>query len=287
MVVKFDSANHASNIVSIQSQLVYGYVGNNIALPAIHLHGLDVISFPTVLFSTHTGCSPIYGEPISNNLFNDLIKGIEAIGILKDTRAIITGYIGSDQIVRSAHTFINKIKQANPENIYVCDPVMGDTDQGLYVSKEVADSIINKLIPISDIITPNQFELKYILKDEVDTIDSILSNIKNNSLLKDKVIIATGCFLKDTPAQSIETIVFSNNEYKRIVSPKVNIEMVGSGDLYTAVFAAQLCKGKDIYGAANTATQIVYKSLVYSAAKNYSEMNSECLNKVFAENNIK
>ena len=137
-----------SKIISIQSRLVFGHVGSNIAEMAISLHGLDIVSLPTVLFSTHTGFTPVYGASISKNLFDDLIIGIEAIDIIKDSFGIISGYIANPEIVKSSSSFISKTRKAYPEMLYICDPVMGDNG-GLYVPEEVArcmSSSMNDLV---------------------------------------------------------------------------------------------------------------------------------------------
>ena len=98
-------------ILSIQSKVVYGYVGNNIAELAIQLHGLDIISFPTVYLSAHTGHRPIHGKAVSKDLFDDLIAGIEAIDVLGTTSCVVTGYIGSEDILLSSSEFIQRIKK--------------------------------------------------------------------------------------------------------------------------------------------------------------------------------
>lgn len=264
-------------ILSIQSKVVYGYVGNNIAELAIQLHGLDVISFPTVYLSAHTGHRPIHGKAISKNLFDDLITGIEAIDVLDTTSCVLTGYIGSEEILHSSSEFIQRIKKTYPNKLYICDPVMGDTSTGLYVPDTVARQLISTLIPYCDILTPNQFEFEYILKHKVSSINEIIDLIKQNPLLSKKTIVATGCHLEDTPKGQIETIIIRGEDTERIYSQNIDIDTVGTGDLFTAIFASQLAKGKDIVSATSKAAETISHVLAYITLKGLDEMNAECL----------
>lgn len=264
-------------ILSIQSKVVYGYVGNNMAELAIQLHGLDVISFPTVYLSAHTGHRPIHGKAISKELFDDLIAGIEAIDVLDSTACVITGYIGSEDILFSSSEFVQRIKKAFPHKLYICDPVMGDMSTGLYVPDSVAEKLISTLIPYCDILTPNQFELEYILQQKINTITEITDLIKLSPLLSKKTIVATGCHLRDTPQGQIETIIIRGEDIERICSPKIDIDTVGTGDLFTAIFVSQLAKGTNIVSAATKASETISNILAYITRKGMSEMNAECL----------
>lgn len=264
-------------ILSIQSRLVCGYVGSNIAELAIQLHGLDVIAFPSVLFSTHTGISRIYGSATPKVLFDELVEGIKAINVIKDVNNIITGYIGTPEVVESSAQFIKYIKEQYPERLYICDPVMGDFDQGMYVSEDVEKAISQYLIPLADIMTPNHYELKRLLSSDADTVNAILSAIADSPLLSTKKIIVTGCILKDTPADTIDMLVVQDGHVDRISSPKVDIAMVGAGDLFTAIISIRLAEGANLLQATESASEALYRSLVYSKERNRKEMNSECL----------
>lgn len=264
-------------ILSIQSKVVYGYVGNNIAELAIQLHGLDVISFPTVYLSAHTGHRPIHGKAVSKDLFDDLIDGIEAIDVLDTTSCVVTGYIGSEDILLSSSEFIQRIKKTFPHKLYICDPVMGDISTGLYVPDTVAGQLISTLIPYCDILTPNQFELEYILKHKVNTIAEIIDLVKLNLILSKKTIVATGCHLEDTPEGQIETIIIRGEDTERIYSQNIDIDAVGTGDLFTAIFASQLTKGKDLVSAVAKASATISEVLAYITRRGLDEMNAECL----------
>lgn len=264
-------------ILSIQSKVVYGYVGNNIAEFAIQLHGLDIIAFPTVYLSTHTGHQPIFGSSIDQNLFDELIKGIKHLGVIKSTAHLQSGYIGTPGIVESSSKFIKEIKAEYPDKLYICDPVMGDVGRDLYVSEEVAKGIMEKLLPLCDITTPNFFEFEYITGRKINTVEEIVEAAKSHPILKDKIVVVTSCFLKDTPENQIEVVIVKGENSKRIAAPKVNKEVTGTGDLFAAVTSAQLAIGEDIIHAVSKATHFVQRAMEHTIALGVPELNTRSI----------
>lgn len=264
-------------ILTLQSQVAFGYVGNNIAELAIQLHGIDIISIPTVLLSAHTDNEKVYGQPTSSSLFADLLKGIDALEIKKDINLIITGYFGSKDLISLSADYISTLK-SQQKCIYICDPVMGDfrTD-GLYIPEEVAKGIIDKFIPLSDIITPNHFEFEYILQKKIKSESELVELIKNNKLLKDKTVVATSVTLEDTPTDILETLIIRDGNIKRIASEKVQIDTVGTGDLFTSLLASQIALGTSIENAVSVSANYISAVLKSVQSQNLREFNCEAL----------
>lgn len=271
--------NKRNKILTIQSQVAYGYVGNNIAKLAIELHGIDAIVIPTIILSSHTDYNEVYGDKVPAELFNDLIRGITAIKISDDISHIITGYYGSKDLILLSKDCICKLK-TNQQCIYVCDPVMGD-DGKLYVPEEVAQSIIEELIPLSDIIVPNYFELEYILQDKFNSPAKLLELIQQNQVLKDKVVILTNAIFSGTPNNMTETIIICNGKMKRILSEYVHARFVGTGDLFTSLFTSMIAKGKSIEDAVTNSALYISKVLEYLKNQNCTEINTEALLKYY------
>lgn len=263
-------------ILSIQSKLVYGYVGNNIAELAIQLHGLDVIALPTVYLSAHTGHQPVYGARIEKKLFDDLITGIKNLDILGQVAHMVTGYIGAEEIVDSTANLISEIKSKNADRLYICDPVMGD-DEGLYIAEDLAQKIIAKLLPLCDIMTPNHFEFEYIIGKKARSVDEILEAVSTHPILKNKTIIITSCDLDNTPEGKIQSLIVTEGEYHSILSDKVDMVTTGTGDLFAAVTTSQLAMGRGIVLSATTAAQVVTQALSYTAKHGNAEMNAKSI----------
>lgn len=267
----------SDKIISIQSRLVYGYVGSNVAELAIQMEGIDTIVLPTVLLAAHSGHQPMYGTAISKELFDELVKGVKAIDVIDSTACIVSGYIRSREIVDSVQNLVADIKAVYPDKTYICDPVMGDVDTGLYIPSDVAECMISDLLPLADILTPNHFELEYITQSKISTIEEFMQVIESTPALNGKIVIATSCNLEGRSDNSIETVVYDKGVVIRIESQNVELNTVGTGDIFTAIFSAQLTKGKAIEEAVKIASSTVSNILSYMQANNLKEMNARCL----------
>lgn len=265
-----------NKILSIQSKLVYGYVGANIAELIIQSHGYDIISFPTVYLAAHTQHKPIYGTVIEKDLFEDYIKGVKNLNIIPDIKNIITGYIGSVDVLESTAKFIKEIKELYPDRPYICDPVMGDVI-GLYVPEEVAQALAGQLIPLADIITPNHFELEYIIGHKADTTEKILEGISNTPVLKDKTIIVTSCILKDSNDDQLKILLIRDNKAIKIPCKKVDIEVTGTGDFFTSLLASLLARGMELQEAIEKTSLAISTAMQYIVDKGFPELNTESI----------
>lgn len=261
-------------ILSIQSKLIYGYVGANISELIIQLHGFDVISFPTVYLAAHTGHQPSYGVIIEQELFEDFITGFKALDITADTNNIITGYIGSEEIMSSATKLIREIKEQYPDKLYICDPVMGDEGIGLYVDESAASNLINSLIPLADIVTPNHFELEYILGRKARTVEEIIEGVKGTPALVDKTVVVTSCRLEGNDSDQIEILLIKNSTVERIPCRTIDIETTGTGDMFTSMLASQMAKGAGVKEAIVGASEAISKALQYTVDRGNVEMNA-------------
>lgn len=265
------------NIISIQSQVASGYVGNNIAGLAIQLHMLNVVQVPTVMFSNHVEYPSVYGSSLDNTLFRDLLKGITINGFVDNSEFLISGFCDNKANISALADFISNTKQ-NAGYKYVYDPVFGDHRAGgLYLEKTVADHSIAQLLHLSDIITPNHFELEYILSEKLLTETAFRNAIARNSLLASKIVVATGVVFEDSPENSIEVILYKNGTIQRFPTARIPMEVIGAGDLFTAIMVSQLQLGTDIEQAINTAIDYLNATIMHTYLSGYNDFNAETI----------
>jgi Phosphomethylpyrimidine kinase len=150
-------------VISIQSQVVHGHVGNSAAVFPLQVCGIEVAAVPTALLSNHPHYSSMRGGVLDAKFVRDLLVGVEERGRVDTCKVLISGYLGSPTIAAAVIDFVRRAKARNPNLLYLCDPVMGDADLGFYVDEDMRALFCEGLVPLADIITPNQFELEHLV----------------------------------------------------------------------------------------------------------------------------
>lgn len=243
--------------IIIHSKLSYGYVGCNTTSFVLQMNGRDVITVPTVLYSNHLSLATVGGGIVPAPLFSELLEGILKLNILDEISTIITGYIGSSELVKIIANFVDTIKKEHPEIIYLCDPVMGDIDRNLYVPADVPQAIIQYLIPLANILTPNQFEFEQIIGKPIYSIKNLTDLFQECPILPHQQLVVTGCQLKNMPSQTIANIVMRNRKYEIINVSQININPPGTGELFTAHLHLLLMKGIELEDAVTQCVRIL------------------------------
>src|SRR5690242_10555248 len=166
------------NVISIQSQVAWGHVGNSAAVFPMQMHGIDVIAVPTTLLSNRPGYPTIRGQVLDARLVADLLIGIEERGVVDDATMILSGYLGSTEIADAVADFVERARARNPALRYACDPVLGDRDRGLFVQAGIPKLVRERLCRLADIITPNHFEFESLCGREARMIEQAIIEAK-------------------------------------------------------------------------------------------------------------
>lgn len=265
------------HVISIQSQVSTGYVGNNIAGFAIQLHGLNHVMLPTVLLSSHTDKPVYYGEIVDVSLFRKLCKGIEEIGVGEQSKYVISGYIKGQEVIEATANFIGQLKQRSLLQ-FIYDPVFGDTrTEGLYIPREDAMYSIEMLLPLCDILTPNHFELEFITNTTISNEEQLKEAIGKHPILCNKTIVLTTAELSENVNHQVEVVLICNGKLTHYYAANVAIEVVGTGDLFTGILSSQLSIGKDIGEAIQKAMQLISSILQYVKDNQLTEMNAAAI----------
>lgn len=266
------------NIISIQSLVSAGYVGNSVAGLAIQLHSFNPIILPTVMLSSHAEQNIYYGDVVSPDLFKKLVRGITEVGFLERTAFSVSGYINTSELIDLTADFISDWKVRNTTATYIYDPVLGDTRaNGLYIPENIARHSIAKLLPICDILTPNQFELEFIVGQKISSLEELLTVVDNHAVLRSKTLVLTSAVLEDTAEEQIEVVVVKNGIARRFSSKNIHIEVVGTGDLFTAIMSSQLALGREIGDAIQNAMDFVCNVLVYTKKHGLKSMSASAI----------
>jgi pyridoxine kinase len=259
-------------VISIQSQVAYGHVGNSAAVFPMQTCGIDVVAVPTTLLSNRPGYPTIRGRILDADLVADLLTGIEERGVVNSCRMILSGYLGSPEIAEVVVEFVSRAKKHNPRLIYCCDPVIGDRDAGLFVQAAIPSMFRDSLCPLADIITPNHFELEWLSGAKASTMDEVVRSARTLSAAGPSTVIVTSAQLADTPEDRIETIAIEGASGWRLSTPKLPISPSGTGDLFASLLVASLVRGADTQAALVEAVSATFAVLEYTAAAGTEEM---------------
>ncbi|GAA1475527.1 pyridoxal kinase PdxY [Corynebacterium felinum] len=245
------------SILSIQSHVSYGHVGNSAAVFPLQRIGHEVWPVHTVNFSNHTGYGEWGGELIPATQVRDVIAGVGARGAFSGIDAIISGYQGGSDIADVIIDAVAQIKAENPHAVYACDPVMGNAKSGCFVSELIPPLLRDRVVPVADIITPNQFELSYLTGVEATCIDSTLKAAEAARAMGPKTVLVTSVLRPDREDGTIEMVVVNDEGAWKVQTPYLDTKRNGSGDVTAALFTGHYVRGFDAASAlAKTASSI-------------------------------
>ena len=242
-------------VISIQSQVVHGHVGNSAAVFPLQACGIEVTAVPTALLSNHPHYSSMRGEVLDVKLVRDLLRGVEERGLVDTCKVLISGYLGSPEIAAAVIDFVRRAKARNPKLLYLCDPVMGDAGPGVYVEEDLRALFCEGLVPLADIVTPNQFELEQLAGRAPATLECIVAAARG---IGPSAVAVTGVQLQDASPQIVQTLAIEPRAAWMVSTPRISCHPSGTGDLFTALFAAALVQGLATGAALGRAVSGVY-----------------------------
>ena len=260
------------NVISIQSQVAFGHVGNSAAVFPMQLHGIDVIAVPTTLLSNRPGYKTVRGKVLEAQLVADLLLGIEERGAIDSANAILSGYLASADVGGAVADFVARAKARNAALLYACDPVLGDRDRGLFVRDDIPPLVRDRLCALADIITPNHFEFEWLCGAQTKTIDEVITHARALHARGPSTIVVTSAELADTPNGEIETLAVEPSRAWRVRTPRLAISPNGTGDLFAALFVAARVRGAETPEALGHAASAIFAVLERTAARGTEEM---------------
>lgn len=198
-------------ILSIQSAVAYGHVGNSAAVFPLQRIGVEVLPVYTVNFSNHTGYGAWRGPLIAPDDVREVITGIEERGVFGQVDAVLSGYQGGEGIGDVIIDAVARVKAANPNAVYACDPVMGNAKSGCFVAPAIPVLLRERVVPVADIITPNQFELGFLTGTEPDTLESTLASADLARAMGPRTVLVTSVERPDREEGTIEMLVVDDS----------------------------------------------------------------------------
>ena len=248
-------------ILSIQSAVAYGHVGNSAAVFPLQRIGVEVLPVYTVNFSNHTGYGDWGGPLIASDDVRAVLAGVESRGAFPEVDAVLSGYQGGEGIGEVIIDAVARVKAANPNAIYACDPVMGNAKSGCFVAPAIPILLRERVVPVADLITPNQFELGYLTDTQPDTLESTLASADLARAMGPSIVLVTSVERPDREEGTIEMLAVTDDGAWIVQTPLLPMKANGSGDVTAALFTAHYLRTRDAADALERTASSVFDLL--------------------------
>lgn len=238
------------DLLSVQSQVVYGSVGNNVALPTLAALGLAAAAVPTVVFSNTPHYPSMHGGAIPPEWFAGYLDDLVARGAVQALRAVLVGYLGSPQQAAVLARWTAAQLSARPGLRVVIDPVIGDHDHGIYVDPGMVEAYRRHLLPLADGLTPNHFELERLTDRRLHGLDEVIAAARNLLTGRTGWIAVTSAAPDSGPPHEMRVALVTRGEAHLITHARIDAVPKGTGDLFSAALTGHWLRGDSLPQAA-------------------------------------
>jgi pyridoxine kinase len=256
-------------ILSIQSAVAYGHVGNSVAMFPLQRLGHEVWPVDTVQFSNHTGYGAWRGRAWDAAAIGEVIAGIGERGVFQRCEAVLSGYLGEVALGEAVLAAAAAVKAANPAALYCCDPVIGDDHGGSFVRPGIAEFFRQRAVPAADILTPNRFELALLAERAVAGVDDALAAAASLRAHGPRLVLATSLA---GGGDEIAMLAAGNDGAFLVSTPRLPMLANGAGDLTAALFLGHFLRTRDPAAALGETASAVYAVIAATAQSGEPEL---------------
>ena len=232
-----------ATVLSIQSWVACGVVGNCAALFPLQRLGIETWSLNTVAFSNHTGYGKWRGDAVPTRIIASLFEGIAELGVLRHCDAVLSGYLGEPEVGPLLLDIVARVKAANPRALYCCDPVMGDVGPGWYVRGGIPEWYRDRALAVADIATPNRFELEWLTGTRIGTLAEAAEAAAALRRLGPRIVLVTSL---EPASDWLAVLAAAPDGVWAVETPRLDIEATGCGDAMAALFLGWLLKSRPV-----------------------------------------
>lgn len=265
------------DIVSVQSQVVYGCVGNNAAMPVFRKAGLRAIAVPTVILSNTPHYPTLHGGAVPLDWFEGLLQGLDERGVTRRARAVVCGYLGQPGQAGLLARWLPALRASRPDLKVHIDPVMGDRNDGLYVNEGLVQQYRDLLVPLADGMTPNHFELELLVGRALSSIEEVVAAARELIARGPDWIVVTSAAPMAAAAGTLQLAVVTRDEATVVTHPEIAIppSVHGTGDVFMAGVTARLLTGQYLVEAVRSAAAQVTAALERTRELGWGELAVE------------
>jgi pyridoxine kinase len=259
-------------ILSIQSQVAYGHVGNSAAVLPLQRLGFDVFPLNTLQLAHHPGYGVWRGHQVQPEQLDEILGGLEARGALARCAAVLSGYLGDAGVADVIARAVVAVRAAHPGAPYFCDPVIGDDQPGVFVSAGVAQAIAERLVPLADIVVPNGFELAHLTGRPIATLEDARAAAAELRARGPRLVIVTGFALPDR-RDELAVLADSAEQAWLVATPRLPLVIGGgAGDAFSALFLGHYLRTGELRAGLELAVAAMFALVERTCAAGAEEL---------------
>lgn len=252
-------------VLSIQSHVAYGHVGNDAAMLPLQLLGMEPVAVHTVQFSNHTGYGEFKGQVFTPAHVQDVLDGLRARNVLERCTAVLSGYLGDAGVGEAILAAVQEVRASHPKAYYLCDPVMGDVGRGVFVRPGIPDFLRKRALSQASVITPNHYEFELLCGGQ--PLDSVAAAVQAARTMLGQMhepstalIVITSLRTSDLPSDQLATLAVTGDKAWLVQTPYIDLHPLpnGMGDVFAAVLLGHLIQDKAIPDAVSRAVSSLY-----------------------------
>lgn len=252
-------------VLSIQSHVAYGHVGNDAAMLPLQLLGLEPVAVHTVQFSNHTGYGEFKGQVFTPAHVQDVLDGLRARSVLEHCTAVLSGYLGDAGVGEAILSAVQEVRASYPQAHYLCDPVMGDVGRGVFVRPGIPDFLRKRALSLASIITPNHYEFELLcggqpLESVQAAVSAARTMLEQMHDRRTALIVITSLRTSDLPDDQLATLAVTADNAWLVQTTYIDLHPLpnGMGDVFAAVLLGHLIQKRAIPDAVSRSVSSLY-----------------------------
>lgn len=255
-------------VISIQSQVAWGHVGNSAAAYPMRACGVDVVEVPTTLLSNHPHYPTMRRRLLEPDFVAEILAGLVERGVHERAAVVLSGFMGRAETASAVAGFVRQAKVANPRLVYACDPVMGDADLGFFADSALRAAFAGELVPLADVVLPNAFEFGALSGVAITGTEAV---VEAKAALGRPAVVATSVPVEGRPDR-LATVAASDTGCTAIEVTRLPVRPAGTGDLLSGLVVARLALKLDLEAAVARAVAGVAAALARTSDEPWAEM---------------
>lgn len=266
-------ANEAMRaVLSIQSEVAYGHVGNSAALLPLQRLGFDVWPVNTVQLGHHPGYGRFRGYNVEPERVATILDAVLDQAPIACCAGMIVGYLGDGSLADPGLRALDAVRARRPDLVFLLDPVIGDEETGVFVKPGVAEAIAGRLLPKAGIVTPNRFELAYLSGMDVDRLEDAAAAAQRLLGRGPSLVVATG--LPDPSAPDrLAMLAATKDEGWLIRTPRFEKKFSGTGDAFSALMLGHYLLAADLKSAFEHSASAIFSLAEMTAQRGDDELS--------------